>query len=230
MGNGMNKVVDGLYLGNIRDSENSEGLSRNGITHILSVYNNAKPVVEGMTYLCIQASDSSNQNLLQHFKKCIRFIHECRLSGGACLVHCLAGVSRSTTVVVAYLMTVTNYSWEECLCAVKAVRSFVGPNLGFQQQLQEFQMTLLAEYRAWLRAAYRPSPFEDRRQVAELLRQHGEQQQLERQRHGDQRWMNQAAGIYPLPYNAYSSRSHTTLAEPTVQFLHKDMNICTASA
>ncbi|KPP68713.1 hypothetical protein Z043_112589, partial [Scleropages formosus] len=126
-------------------SENRESLSGNGITHILSVCNNAKPVLEGMTYLCIQAADSSNQNLLQHFKECIRFIHECRLSGGACLVHCLAGVSRSTTVVVAYLMTVTSYSWEECLSAVKAVRSFVGPNLGFQQQLQEFQMTLLSE-------------------------------------------------------------------------------------
>lgn len=57
----------------------------------------------------------------------------------------LAGVSRSTTVVVAYLMTVTSYGWEECLTAVKAVRSFVGPNYGFQQQLQEFQMKQVSE-------------------------------------------------------------------------------------
>lgn len=57
----------------------------------------------------------------------------------------LAGVSRSTTMVVAYLMTVTSYSWEECLNAVKAVRSFVGPNYGFQQQLQEFQMKQVSE-------------------------------------------------------------------------------------
>ncbi|XP_028441621.1 dual specificity protein phosphatase 22-A isoform X2 [Perca flavescens] len=145
MGNGMNKVVDGLYLGNIRDAENRESLSKNGITHILSVYNNAKPVFEDMTYLCIQAADASSQNLLQHFKECISFIHECRLNGGSCLVHCLAGVSRSTTMVVAYLMTVTHYSWDECLSAVKAVRSFVGPNYGFQQQLQEYQTTQVSE-------------------------------------------------------------------------------------
>ncbi|XP_042175577.1 dual specificity protein phosphatase 22-A isoform X3 [Oncorhynchus tshawytscha] len=145
MGNGMNKVVDGLYLGNIRDSENRESLSQNNITHILSVYNNAKPVLEDMTYLCIHAADASSQNLSQHFKESIRFIHECRLNGGACLVHCLAGVSRSTTMVVAYLMTVTTYSWEECLSAVKAVRSFVGPNYGFQQQLQEYQMNQVTE-------------------------------------------------------------------------------------
>ncbi|XP_051953737.1 dual specificity protein phosphatase 22-A isoform X2 [Xyrauchen texanus] len=145
MGNGMNKVVDGLYLGNIRDSENRDSLSRHGITHILSVCNNAKPVFEDMTYLCINAADASNQNLSQHFKESIHFIHECRLNGGSCLVHCLAGVSRSTTMVVAYLMTVTSYGWEECLTAVKAVRSFVGPNYGFQQQLQEFQMKQVSE-------------------------------------------------------------------------------------
>lgn len=195
MGNGMNKVVDGLYLGNIRDSENRESLSKNGITHILSVYNNAKPVYEDMTYLCIHAADASSQNLQQHFKECIGFIHECRLNGGACLVHCLAGVSRSTTMVVAYLMTVTHYSWEECLTAVKAVRSFVGPNYGFQQQLQEYQNTKVSEYRAWLQSSFRPSPFSDQQQVEALLNQYAEQQ--ENQGRGtDQGWKSQGADTH----------------------------------
>ncbi|NXW58082.1 DS22A phosphatase, partial [Eurystomus gularis] len=141
------QVVKGLYLGNIRDSEDRENLLRNGVTHILSVHNSAKPVLEDMTYLCISASDSSSQNLLQHFKECIKFIHECRLGGGGCLVHCLAGVSRSTTVLVAYLMTVTELGWETCLAATKAVRSYVSPNFGFQQQLQEYEVTLLQEVR-----------------------------------------------------------------------------------
>lgn len=30
----------------VSDAENKESLSKNGITHILSVYNNAKPVFE----------------------------------------------------------------------------------------------------------------------------------------------------------------------------------------
>ncbi|KAM4721642.1 interferon regulatory factor 8 [Rhinophrynus dorsalis] len=145
MGGGMSQILDGLYLGNIRDSEDKETLKRHGITHILSVHNNAKPLLQEMTYLCIAASDSSHQNLIQHFKQCIKFIHECRLDGGGCLVHCLAGVSRSTTILVAYLMTVTNFDWEDCLSAVKSVRSYVGPNFGFQQQLQEYQMTLVKE-------------------------------------------------------------------------------------
>ena len=48
-------------------------------------------------------------------------------------------------MVVAYLMTVTDYGWEDCLSAIKAVRSFVGPNYGFQSQLQEYQTTKVAE-------------------------------------------------------------------------------------
>ncbi|XP_075432575.1 dual specificity protein phosphatase 22-A-like isoform X3 [Ascaphus truei] len=145
MGGGMSQVLDGLYLGNIRDAEDKATLSRNGIAHIVSVHNNAKPLLPEVTYLCIAASDSANQNLIQHFKKCIRFIHESRLRGGGCLVHCLAGVSRSTTILVAYLMTVTNFGWEDCLSAVKSVRSYVGPNFGFQQQLLEYQMGLVTE-------------------------------------------------------------------------------------
>lgn len=57
----------------------------------------------------------------------------------------LAGVSRSTTILVAYLMTVTELGWERCLAATKAVRSYASPNFGFQQQLQEYEQTLLKE-------------------------------------------------------------------------------------
>lgn len=66
----------------------------------------------------------------------------------------LAGVSRSTTILVAYLMTVTELGWESCLAATKAVRSYVSPNFGFQQQLQEYEVTLLQEVGPALMFAY----------------------------------------------------------------------------
>uniref|UniRef100_H0Z101 Dual specificity protein phosphatase 22-A-like n=1 Tax=Taeniopygia guttata TaxID=59729 RepID=H0Z101_TAEGU len=163
------QIVTGLYLGNIRDSEDHENLLRNGVTHILSIHTGATPVLEDMTYLCISASDSSSQNLLQHFKECIQFIHECRLGGGACLVHCLAGVSRSSTVLVAYLMTVTELGWQSCLAATRALRSYACPNSSFQQQLQEYQSTLLPQYRAWIRRDYGRNPFQDQEELQQLL-------------------------------------------------------------
>lgn len=47
--------------------------------------------------------DASNQNLLRHFPAVIAFIKEGKAMGGV-LVHCHAGVSRSATCVIAYLM------------------------------------------------------------------------------------------------------------------------------
>nr|XP_047931135.1 dual specificity protein phosphatase 22-A-like isoform X2 [Anser cygnoides] len=198
MGSGMSKVVTGLYLGNIRDSEDGARLRRHGVTHVLSVHTGAKPVLEDMTYLCISASDSSSQNLMQHFKECIKFIHECRLHGGGCLVHCLAGVSRSTTVLVAYLMTVTDLGWERCLAATRAARSYASPNPGFQRQLQDYERTLLKEYRAWIRRDYGRNPFKDQEELERLLalQEQGEPQGGGR---GESSWTTPPAPTPPLP-------------------------------
>lgn len=55
------------------------------------------------------------------------------------LSYSLAGVSRSVTLVVAYIMTVTKLGWSDALAAVKVARPSAAPNLGFQRQLQEFE-------------------------------------------------------------------------------------------
>ncbi|XP_078606836.1 uncharacterized protein LOC144879348 isoform X1 [Branchiostoma floridae x Branchiostoma japonicum] len=170
MGNGMNKVLPGLYIGNFRDSKDREQLTTHGITHILAIHDNAKKLHEDMNYLCIPASDSPHQNLTQHFRKSIKFIHESRLGGGACLIHCLAGVSRSVTVAAAYVMTVTNLGWRDTLKAIRQARAVANPNFGFQRQLQEFDAMRLSELRKWLRQKYPHSPFsEDEEAVKELL-------------------------------------------------------------
>lgn len=51
----------------------------------------------------------------------------------------LAGVSRSVTLVVAYIMTITDFGWEDALSVVRAARSCANPNMGFQRQLQDFE-------------------------------------------------------------------------------------------
>ncbi|XP_054935338.1 dual specificity protein phosphatase 22 isoform X6 [Physeter macrocephalus] len=90
MGNGMNKILPGLYIGNFKDARDAEQLSKNKVTHILSVHDSARPTLEGVKYLCIPAADSPSQNLTRHFKESIQFIHECRLR-----VRFLQGLLRS---------------------------------------------------------------------------------------------------------------------------------------
>ncbi|XP_061776238.1 dual specificity protein phosphatase 22-B isoform X2 [Nerophis ophidion] len=164
MGNGINKF--GLFLPDARDREQ---LARNNITHILSIHDTAAPILQEMTYLCISAADLPTQNLTQHFKQSITFMHESRIKGEGCLVHCLAGVSRSVTLVVAYIMMVTTLGWKEALAAVRVVRPSAGPNLGFERQLQEFEATQVDEFRDWLQKEFKNRTFKDEDDVQELL-------------------------------------------------------------
>jgi dual specificity phosphatase 12 len=48
-------------------------------------------------------ADVSSQSLMRHFPAAISFIKEGMRSGGV-LVHCFAGVSRSASCVIAFLM------------------------------------------------------------------------------------------------------------------------------
>lgn len=169
MGNGINKVLPDLYLGNFKDARDREQLARNNITHILSIHDSSAPILQEMTYLCISAADLPSQNLTQHFRQSIVFMHESRLKGEGCLVHCLAGVSRSVTLVVAYIMTVTGLGWQEALAAVRVARPCAGPNLGFQRQLQEFETTQASQFREWLRTEYKENPFQDEVDIRILL-------------------------------------------------------------
>lgn len=91
------------------------------------------------------AADTPDQNLSQYFSVCNDFIHAARLRDGNVLIHCLAGMSRSVAVTVAYIMSVTNLSWRESLKVVRSGRSVANPNSGFQMQLQDFEFYRLTE-------------------------------------------------------------------------------------
>jgi len=52
------------------------------------------------------------------------------------LVHCMAGISRSASIVVAYLMKLNNWDVEKSLDTVKQSRKFIDPNAGFRRQLE----------------------------------------------------------------------------------------------
>jgi len=65
--------------------------------------------------------------------------------GSGVLVHCFAGISRSSTIVVAYLMIKNKWSCHKALKYVQSKRSVCKPNPGFLQQLVEFEKRLSSE-------------------------------------------------------------------------------------
>ncbi|KAH8261506.1 hypothetical protein KR044_010350, partial [Drosophila immigrans] len=175
-------VLPGLYVGNYRDSKDHQQLDKFKISHIIAIHDSPRrllPVrstvrlisasvsltnllilLQDKHYLCVMASDTPDQNLSQYFSVCNDFIHAARLREGNVLIHCLAGMSRSVTVAVAYIMTATHLNWKEALKVVRAGRAVANPNAGFQTQLQEFEQYKLSEERRRLRERFPSSALE----------------------------------------------------------------------
>ncbi|EDV21192.1 uncharacterized protein TRIADDRAFT_60150 [Trichoplax adhaerens] len=196
MGLGMCKILPGLYVGSYRDVHDNNQLKKNGITHILAVHDNSRPLHDHMVYKCIECMDTPQQDISQHFRECINFIHRSRINDGSVLVHCLAGVSRSVTIVLAYLITVTDMKWEDALKAVRASRTQANPNLGFRRQLQIYTETMLAETKKELRESYPDyEPTNDSKELDILLEKGKNMKQ----------YMDDDDRVFTFPIDAYKN-------------------------
>jgi len=142
------QVTPFLFLGNMKDASDAEALSRLGIDHVLNVtaVNPAYDMAETITYKQLQAADNGYQNLKQYFEEAFDFIDLARSRGGAVLIHCQAGVSRSPTIAVAYLIKQFPMSLVDAYKFVKSRRSIISPNLNFMGQLLEFEQGILKSF------------------------------------------------------------------------------------
>ncbi|KAB0341527.1 hypothetical protein FD754_018453 [Muntiacus muntjak] len=144
------QILPNLYLGSARDSANVESLAKLGIRYILNVTPNLPNLFEkngDFHYKQIPISDHWSQNLSQFFPEAIAFIDEALSQNYGVLVHCLAGVSRSVTVTVAYLMQKLHLSLNDAYDLVKRKKSNISPNFSFMGQLLDFERSLQLEER-----------------------------------------------------------------------------------
>uniref|UniRef100_A0ACB8EMP6 Dual specificity protein phosphatase 9 n=1 Tax=Sphaerodactylus townsendi TaxID=933632 RepID=A0ACB8EMP6_9SAUR len=139
------QILPNLYLGSARDSANMGMLAKLGIHYILNVTPNLPNLFEkngDFHYKQIPISDHWSQNLSQFFPEAIEFIDEALSRNCGVLVHCLAGISRSVTVTVAYLMQKFHLSLNDAYDLVKRKKSNISPNFNFMGQLLDFEKSL----------------------------------------------------------------------------------------
>lgn len=140
----VNPIIENkLYLGNISAARSSRSLSERRISHIVSVCSDQIPAElpeSGLSHLRIPVEDVDYADLLIHLPAAVRFIDNAIRHHGIVLVHCVQGLSRSATVVAAYLMWSRRINATQALEAVRRAREQVWPNPGFQEQLVVYEL------------------------------------------------------------------------------------------
>ncbi|KAG0012557.1 Dual specificity protein phosphatase 10 [Podila clonocystis] len=141
-------VLHHLYLGAEHNASDSITLSRLGISHVLNVaveiaQQNQEETLEknGIRYHHLSWTHHQ-KNLSSEFPEAFDLIEQARSTGGKILVHCQLGVSRSASLVIAYVMKAENKSLTEAYDFVKDRSGVISPNMSLMYQLAEFEKSL----------------------------------------------------------------------------------------
>jgi protein tyrosine/serine phosphatase len=135
------EIFPWLYLGNAQDAVNYDGLRQKGIRFILNAtkeLHTPEAEEEGFQYLKLNLEDHADEPIADYFEQAFNFIEQARRQSQAVLVHCRRGISRSATIVIAYVMRYARKTFEEAFEYVKQRREIINPNLGFVLALESF--------------------------------------------------------------------------------------------
>ncbi|XP_054851581.1 dual specificity protein phosphatase 14-like isoform X1 [Eublepharis macularius] len=96
-------------------------------------------------YVKVPVPDLPHAPLSLYFDSVADRIHQTGKKNGRTLVHCVAGVSRSASLCIAYLMKYHRLSLLDAHEWVKSRRPVVRPNVGFWRQLIEYERKLFGK-------------------------------------------------------------------------------------
>ncbi|XP_071450525.1 dual specificity protein phosphatase 3-like [Hetaerina americana] len=153
-----NEVYPGILIGDKHTALCTHTLKDIGITHVLNAAqgndsNYYKGFVNtnstyynsvGIAYKGFPAADLLSFDLSQYFAEAANFIEIALQNKGKVLVHCYQGISRSATLVIAYLMLKCGMTAQEAIKTVRSKREII-PNNSFLRQLCDLNQRLAAQ-------------------------------------------------------------------------------------
>lgn len=164
------RILENLYLGGVEGVLDAKCLDEQGICAIVCCnreleFSSSKFLPE-LEYYRVDVEDMGREPIELFFPEATEFIHQQLLQERPVLVHCKAGVSRSASVVLAYLMEYRGYSLYDAFLLTLHHRPTITPNPGFMEQLRNYEKEKcgvniasidIHKYVGWFQAAKRHS-------------------------------------------------------------------------
>ena len=137
----MDKITEKIWLGNYASSVNIPNLKKEGIKKILGIIDVKAPKYkkeDNFIQKIVTIRDSPVDNIIRYLGDCLNFID----GNEKVLVHCMAGKSRSATIVIAYIMWTQKKNFQDAMNLVSQKRPSIFLNFGFRDQLKMFEKLL----------------------------------------------------------------------------------------
>ncbi|KAL9265032.1 Protein-tyrosine-phosphatase MKP1-like protein [Drosera capensis] len=135
------KVAEHIYVGGDAVARDRDILKQNRITHVLNCVGFVCPEYfkSDFVYRTLWLQDSPSEDITSILYDVFDYFEDVREQKGKVFVHCCQGVSRSTSLAIAYLMWREGRSFDDAFQYVKQARGIADPNMGFACQLLQCQ-------------------------------------------------------------------------------------------
>ncbi|NP_001038858.1 uncharacterized protein LOC751678 [Danio rerio] len=142
---GFAQVTDHLFIGTSKTASDSRILQSLHITCIINSTQNTHSSdthLPSAHYMQIPVPDDPSCRLSEYFHSVSDKIQQVSEERGRVLLHCNAGVSRSASLCLAFLIKHHRLTLREAHQMLKAKRPIIRPNNGFWSQLVEFELSI----------------------------------------------------------------------------------------
>jgi protein-tyrosine phosphatase len=144
------EIISGLFLGNAEDAKDIAWMKENDIStvmccmtdeeaqlaHLYSGYYNTV----GITWFNINVDDTEEERIDEYFDSTYDLITDHRCQEKNIMIHCRQGISRSATIVLAYLIRENKWTRRQAIEYVSRISPIIDPNDGFMDRLKELEL------------------------------------------------------------------------------------------
>tara|TARA_B110000114_G_C14876803_1_gene311065 strand:+ start:150 stop:647 length:498 start_codon:yes stop_codon:yes gene_type:complete len=138
-------IIDNIYIGNVYDAHNVDKLNQYNIKNVISAVTGFDNMYDNsFNHMSLNLIDNENQNIIHYFEITNHYIDNIisknissssEYNKNKILIHCICGVSRSVTILLAYIIKKYNYTPIYALKLVQKKRHIANPNPNFMKQL-----------------------------------------------------------------------------------------------